>query len=158
MAGELARHARNRRLPVIVVDEAHLLSSAVLEELRLLVGFGLDTEARSCLLLVGLPDLRKRLRFSAHQPLRQRLVINHDVEPLDESQCAEYVAHRLRHAGAPDLPLFDQSALVAIAQRSHGLPRVIDRIAHYAMIQAALERRRAVSENDVAAAVVEIKL
>ena len=158
VAAELARHARNRRLPVIVVDEAHLMGNAVLEELRLLVGFGLDTETRSCLLLVGLPSLRKRLRFGAHQPLRQRLVINHDVEPLDESQCAQYVAHRLRHAGAPDLPLFDKNALVAIAQRSQGLPRVIDRIAHYAMIQAAVERRSAVSSNDVAAAVEEIEL
>ena len=50
-----------KQLPVLIVDEAQHLRNDVLEDLRLLTNFAMDSEHRLCLVLVGLTELRRRL-------------------------------------------------------------------------------------------------
>ena len=62
---EITRLARESgRLPVLVVDEAQHLRNDVLEELRLLTNFAMDSERRLCLLLAGLGELQPYLAHS----------------------------------------------------------------------------------------------
>ena len=72
---EISRLAKEaKQLPVLVVDEAHHLRNDVLEDLRLLTNFAMDSEQRMCLILVGLTELRRRLSMAVHESLSQRLV------------------------------------------------------------------------------------
>src|SRR5450631_159134 len=61
--------------PVLVVDEAQHLRNEVLEDLRLLTNYAMDTERRLCLLLVGLTELRRRLSMAVHESIEQRIVV-----------------------------------------------------------------------------------
>jgi general secretion pathway protein A len=64
-----------KQRPVLIVDEAHHLRNEVLEDLRLLTNYQMDSENRLCLLLVGLTELRRRLSMAVHESLAQRVTI-----------------------------------------------------------------------------------
>ena len=158
ISGELSRLAGNRQTPVLIIDEAHHLSNPVLENLRMLTNFEIDSEHRFCMLLTGLTLLRRRLAMGVNESLAQRLVVRHHMDGLPAEEIAPYVEHRLRLAGAPDIPIFGKTALAAIAQTAHGLPRRINQIAHNALAAAAADREREVSDHHVAKALDELNL
>ena len=94
-----------KQLPVLVIDEAQHLRNDVLEDLRLLTNFAMDSENRLCLLLVGLTELRRRLAMAVHESLAQRLVVRHHLAGLDREELDHYLAHRLRLAGCEHPPV-----------------------------------------------------
>jgi hypothetical protein len=139
-------------LPVLVVDEAQHLRNDVLEDLRLLTNYAMDSEPRLCLLLVGLSELRRRLAMAVHESLTQRIVVRLHLSGLARDELADYLAHRLRLAGTT-VALFEPAAQEALYQASHGLPRRINRIAHYALSAAALANSRLVTAEHLQCAV-----
>ncbi len=145
-----------RQLSVLVIDDAHHLLHEVLEELRLLTSFRMDSQQRLCLLLVGLPELRHRLALAVHESLRQRIVVRHHHTALGRDELEAYLCHRLRLAGC-QLELFEEPACEAIFHATGGLPRKIDRIAHFALSAAALDGNRAVTAEHVEAALGEVR-
>ena len=60
--------------PILIVDEAHLLRSDVLEDLRLLTNYEMDSQNRLCLILIGQPQLRRRLGMAVHEAFNQRSI------------------------------------------------------------------------------------
>ena len=134
-----------------------LLRNDVLEDLRLLTNFAMDSENRLCLLLVGLTELRRRLAMAVHESLSQRLVVRHHLAGIDSEELDDYLAHRLRLAGC-ELPLFEPPAVEALFQSARGLPRLINRIAHYALTAAAVKGTRTVSAEHLEHAVAELRL
>ena len=137
-----------RRQPVLIVDEAHHLRNDVLEDLRLLTNFAMDSASRLCLVLIGLTELRRRLSMAVHESLAQRLIVKHHLRGLERDELDAYLTHRLRLAGC-ELPLFEPPAIEALFQRARGLPRLINRIAHYALSAAALDNARTVSAEHI---------
>ena len=158
ISGELSRLAANRQTPVMIIDETHLLSNPVLEDLRMLTNFDIDSERRFCLLLTGLTALRRKLAMGVNESLAQRLVVRHHMDGLAAEEVASYIEHRLRMAGAPDIPVFGKAAVTAIIQTAHGMPRRINQIAHNALAAAAADREREVTDNHVAQAIDELNL
>ena len=142
--------------PVLVVDEAQHLRNDVLEDLRLLTNYAMDSQPRLCLLLVGLTELRRRLTMAAHESLAQRVVVRFHLSGLSRQELPEYLQHRLSLAGALT-PVFEQAAVEALYQASHGLPRKLNRVAHYAMSAAALDKARQVSAEHVQRAVEDVQ-
>ena len=146
-----------KTLPVLVIDEAQHLRNDVLEDLRLLCNYEMDSENRLCLLLVGLTELRRRLAMACHESLAQRLVVRHHLAGLDRAELDDYLAHRLHLAGC-EHPLFEPPAVEALAQSTRGLPRRINRTAHYALTAAAAKGARTVSAEHIEHAVAELRL
>ena len=105
-----------KQLPVLVIDEAHHLRNDVLEDLRLLCNYEIDSENRLCVLLVGLTELRRRLAMAVHESLSQRLVVRHHLTGLDRDELDAYLTHRLRLAGC-EVPLFEPPAIEALFQQ-----------------------------------------
>ena len=139
-----------------MVDEAQHLRNDVLEDLRLLTNFAMDADRRLCLLLVGLTELRRRLSMAVHESLSQRLVVRHHIAGLDRDELDAYLAHRLHLAGC-ELPLFEPPAVEALFHGSRGLPRLINRIAHYALSAAALANARTVDAEHLQHALDELR-
>ena len=146
-----------KQLPVLIIDEAQHLRNDVPEDLRLLTNFVMDSEQRLCLLLVGLTELRRRLAMAVHEALSQRLVVRHHLTGLDRSELDAYLTHRLRFAGC-ELPLFEPPAIEALFQSARGLPRLVNRIAHYALTAAAFNDARTVNAGHLEHAVAELRL
>ena len=155
-----------KQMPVLIIDEAHHLRNDVLEDLRLLTNFAMDAEQRLCLVLVGLTELRRRLAMAMHESLSQLrrdnqletsycLVVRHHLAGLDRDEVDAYVGHRLRLAGC-ELPLFEAPAVEALFQSARGLPRQINRIAHYALSAAALDNAKTVNAEHLQNALDEL--
>ncbi|MHB1013337.1 MAG: ExeA family protein [Desulfobacteria bacterium] len=147
--------AEARCRPVLVVDEAHNLRSDVLEDLRLLTNYRMDSENRLCLLLLGQPELRRRLGMAVYEALAQRIVVRYHYAALGRDEMPAYIAHRLRLAGT-ELPLFEPAALEAVFQATQGLARKVNNLCHHALIAAALGRARTVTVDHLQAALPEV--
>ncbi len=150
---EVSRQVKDgRQMPFLVIDEAHLLAAGLLEELRLLTNYRMDSDNRLCLLLAGHTELRKRLAMAVYESLSQRVVVRCHLDGLEREEVTGYLEHRLKLAGAA-VPLFRDEAVEAIAQATNGVPRRIDRVAHLALCAAAIGKRDLVDTSDVQKAV-----
>jgi type II secretory pathway predicted ATPase ExeA len=144
-----------KQRPVLIVDEAHHLRNEVLEDLRLLTNYEMDSQNRLCLLLVGLTELRRRLAMAVHESLAQRIVVRYHLAGLGRDELPEYLTHRLRRVGC-ELPLFEPPAVEALFQATQGMPRKVNRLAHYALTSAALNQAKTVATEHVQTALEEI--
>lgn len=129
-----AMHADGLR-PVLVADEAQLASPSLLEELRLLTNFEDRTDKHLHVVLLGQPELRDRI--VKRPQIDQRVSLRFHLDPLDADDVRAYVLHRLRVAGASH-EIFTADALVALAARSGGVPRVVNNLAMQALFVGAM--------------------
>ncbi len=122
--------------PVIIIDEAQLIPGRdTFEEIRLLTNFQLDDTNLISLLLVGQPELRRRLDHKSYQPLRQRIGLFYHLGALPAGEMRGYMQHRLSVAGRTEM-LFTDEALDMIYRYSGGVPRIINSIANTALLEA----------------------
>jgi len=124
---------------VLIVDEAHNLGAAALEELRLLSNIQADKEPLLQVILVGQPNLRDRLRQPALRQLAQRVGVHFHLQPLDEAETKEYIQFRLARAGGSGI--FTPSALDKIYESTKGVPRRINSWCDLALVAAFAEGR-----------------
>lgn len=152
----LAEAAAGRRV-VLLLDEAHQLSQATLEAVRLLTN--LETEKTKLLqvVLFGQPELDRRLDQPALRQLRQRIGFHCTLEPLGREAAAVYVAHRARVAGSAAEPLFSTRALGAIHSASRGTPRVINMLCHKALMAAFGSGARTVDASHARRAIADTR-
>lgn len=121
--------------PVLIIDEAQLIPHKdTFDEVRLLTNFQLDDGNLLSVILMGQPELRSRLAHSVYEPLRQRIGIHFDLNPLDANEAGFYVKHRLKCAGGSE-GLFHEDALSEIALYSGGIPRKINQMAALALLE-----------------------
>src|SRR5215213_10083897 len=109
---------------VFIIDEAHLLDGECLEGIRCLSNLGMDQAAPFCLLLLGQPTLRRRLRQSTFAALDQRIAVRYAIGGLTPGETTSYVQHHLALAGRSDT-LFSDDAIGLIHEVSRGLPRQV---------------------------------
>ncbi len=128
----LAQHAAGKRV-VLIVDEAQNLSTEALEQVRLLTNLETGTQKLLQIILIGQPELRDLLDRPDLRNLAQRVTARFHLTPLDVAETGAYLRHRLNVAGCAQFP-FTQAAVRAIAQRSCGVPRLINIIADRALL------------------------
>jgi general secretion pathway protein A len=132
----LLREASAGRKFVLVIDEAQNLSEPVLESIRLLSDFETSRGKLLQIILAGQRRLINTLLKPETLQLTQRLSVAKVLDPLDSTEVAQYVRHRLGMAGHRGKPLFTPDALRAVAQQSGGVPRNINNICFSAMSTA----------------------
>jgi len=140
---------------VLIIDEAHLLDAESLEGVRCLSNLGMDQVAPFCLLLLGQPTLRRRLRQSTFAALDQRIAVRYAIDGLSGKEAHSYVQHHLALAGRSDT-LFSDDAIGLIHEVSRGLPRQVNNLAVASLIAAFAAKKAIVDESAARAAVAEI--
>ncbi|MCB1759964.1 MAG: AAA family ATPase [Gammaproteobacteria bacterium] len=137
----LQAHAEHRR-PVVLIDEAQNLSSAVLEQVRLLTNLETHTHKLLQIFLIGQPELRQKLNRPELRQLAQRITAHYHLGALTKSECQAYLKHRLAVAGVTR-PLFTPAAIRRIHHHSNGIPRLINLLCDRALLGAyATEQHR----------------
>ncbi len=132
----LTRHFQLGRAPVIILDEAQGLSTAVLEEVRMLLNQEIGGESLVRIVLAGQPELDMKLHRPELRQLRQRIMVRCRTAPLSLEDTYGYIQHRLRVAGSPDGAAFSREAMDAIYFYSGGIPRVMNLICEHSLINA----------------------
>jgi general secretion pathway protein A len=147
------------RLAVVVIDEAQAFSIEVLEQLRLLSNLETTTEKLLRVVLVGQPQLRTLLLDPALVQLNQRITLRWHLGPLARRETAAYVRHRLEVASRGKAgPVFTAPAVRLVHRFSGGVPRLINLVAHRAMLAAFVARRRTVTARIVRRAHRELEV
>lgn len=121
------------KTPVIIIDEVDHISSNVLYDLKMLFNFDMDSKDRAIVLLVGLPKINNTLNLTAHEPLRQRIIMNYCLEGLSKDEGRQYIARKLEGAGCHQT-VFDEGAIEAILNAADGTPRMINKYCNTALI------------------------
>lgn len=122
-----------RQTPVIIMDEANYIGTAILNDLKILFNFEMDSRDRAVILLVGLPQLNNTLQLSIHEPLRQRIIMNYNVDGYSKEEGRAYIEWKLKKAGCTD-PVFDDAAIEAILNASDGTARVISKLCNASLV------------------------
>lgn len=156
-AHELLAHERAERgkRVVLVIDEAHLLTPAQLEEIRLLTNAEMDSESPFAGILLGQPALRRRLRLGSFAALDQRLALRYELPSMSAEETKDYLRHHVKLAGRDDA-LFSDDAAALLHQASRGLPRLLNNLAIQALVAAFADEKAIVDESSARAAVTEI--
>lgn len=131
---EMYRCHREGVVPVLVVDEAHMIPGReVFDEIRLLTNFQMDDSNLLSIILMGQPELRDRLAEAPYEALRQRVGIRFHLNPLNLEETLDYIDFRLEVAGGK-AGLFSPDAVLKIFELSGGVPRRINSIATNALL------------------------
>jgi general secretion pathway protein A len=143
---------------VLVIDEVQNLSLPLLEEIRILS----DLEAGRKLLqvvLVGQPEFDEHLRLPRMRQIHQRVSVHCQLQPLDRSDVAGYVAHRLTTAGATgDQVGLLPEALDLLFTASGGVPRVINLLCDKALARGQARRITRIGADLVRQAMVDLRM
>lgn len=155
LARALLSFARQGKTVVVCLDEAQAMPQETLEALRLLTN--LETEKRKLLLVVlfGQPELDERLSHPAVRQLRQRITFQYKLSALSAEEADHYLAHRLRVAGYRGGRLFMPAAARRMHSASRGVPRLINIIAHKALLLAFGEGQQQVLPRHVRSAAAD---
>lgn len=142
---------------VLIVDEAQLIPrKGTFDEIRLLTNFQLDDLNLITIILIGQPELDRRLRHRAYEPLRQRIAIRYRLEALTAEDTAEYIAHRLRVAGCDDNP-FTSEAMEMIHGYAEGIPRLINTLCTTSLLAAFGRNQSVIGPDTVGEAAAELR-
>ena len=125
--------------PVLVLDDAHLLCTEILQEIRLLTNFDIDSYNALTVLLCGQETLTKKFGLSQLEPLANSITINSELTTLAKEESFSYVEQRITAVGGAS-GLFTQNALSLTHQASAGIMRAINTIAQAAMMKAYLAK------------------
>ena len=150
-----AEHGERGRLPLLVIDEAHLLTHAQLEAIRILTNSEMDAASPLACLLIGQPTLRRMLRLGVLAALDQRIGLRYAMPAMTPEQTASYITHHLQLAGRTDT-LFSDDATTLVHDAARGLPRAVNNIATQALVAAMANRKNIVDEQSARTAVNEI--
>lgn len=147
--------AKSGRSVVLLLDETQAMPLETLEALRLLSN--LETEKRKLMqvVMLGQPELNSRLRDPSVRQLLQRIAFHYELGGLQHGEVQHYLAHRLRVAGYRGDGAFSFPASRAIHSASRGTPRVVNILAHKALLAAYGEGLRRVEKKHVRAAAAD---
>lgn len=147
------RHSQGLRT-VLIVDEAHGLPTALLEEIRLLLNFETSSEKLLQVILSGQPELHEVLNRPALRQLKQRISLRCQIKPLSVFEINKYIRFRLKQAGAANVNLFDNGAIGLIGAVSQGIPRVVNNICDNALLYGYASGAEAITR-DIIEEVIE---
>lgn len=135
-------------LPIAIVDEAHLLDREMLEEIRFLLNFKMDSQSPMALILSGEPRLRENLKLQSYAAIRQRIDIQVGIGHMDRQQTEEYIKSHLDYAGC-EKDIFSCAAIDNIFRYSSGIPRLINRACTASLIYGTQNRKTIIDDRMV---------
>ena len=136
---------RTQKHPLLIFDDGDNLSDTLLELLRLLANFAMDSEDRFSFVLSGTQKLAANIRIPQNEALKQRIGFSHSLRGFTLDDAVQYVRFHLKRAEGPP-ELFSEAAVKIIFNQARGLPRVINQIALQSLIRAAVTRKERIDE------------
>ena len=153
----IAIHAEGRQV-VALIDEAHAMPLATLEEIRLLSNLETGKEKLLQIVLFGQPELYEHLGLPNMRQLKERITHAFLLSPLPPRDIHDYIGFRLRAAGYHGPDLFGPEVLRIISEASEGLTRRINIYADKTLLAAFAAGTHTVSPDHARAAVSDTQI
>ncbi len=140
---------------VLLIDEAQNLTPSVLEEVRMLSNLETETEKLIQIVLMGQPELKKKLALNRLEQLRQRITVFYHLSPLTSQEAKEYISHRVKVASGSDRPYFTDGAIYLVYKFSKGVPRLINQICDSALLSGYIAEVKIIDEKIMSEVIAE---
>jgi general secretion pathway protein A len=134
----------------LLIDEAQNLQESVLEDIRHLLNLATESKTLLPVVLVGQPELERKLALPSVSQLTQRVAVHCQLDRLKERDIAPFIAHRLRAVGYERDDLFTPEAIERITFYAQGIPRLINIICDNALLLGY-----SISEKTISAELIE---
>ena len=148
-------HGRGSRA-ILIVDEAKNLSSATLEQIRLLSNLETASSKLIQIILLGQPELEEKLDSDSLRQLRQRVTVRWSLQPFSPQDTAAYVQHRLTVAAGAAREIFTPGALRQVHRLTGGIPRLINVLCDRALLVGYAEAKHQLGIRSVRQAAREV--
>jgi type II secretory pathway predicted ATPase ExeA len=151
----VAEREERGRTPVLVLDEAHLLTYEQLETIRMLTNQSMDQDSPLACLLVGQPTLRRTMKLAVLAALEQRTALRYSMPGMTATETSSYITHHLKLVGRAD-QLFTEDALNLIHTTARGYPRAVNNLALQSLVAAFATGKNLVDEPATRSAITEV--
>ena len=139
---------KNKKIKVIIcLDEAQYLKTDILNDLKMLMNFEMDSKNYFTLILSGQPILNDILNRNVHEALRQRVTISYNLSGINKDELTDYISSRLKLAHG-NSSIFTPSAIETIYNSSNGSIRVVNNIITKSLIIASSNNKNII-DNDI---------
>ena len=135
-----------KKTPVVMVDEAHLLSREMLEEIRFLLNLRMDSYSGLSLILAGQTELRETLKLQVKKAIWQRVDMRFHLPALSKEETAAYIAKHLAAVKAPG-EIFTKAAVGAIHEYCEGIPRKVNKVATASLMAATGQSQKLIDDH-----------
>ncbi len=153
----LDKSQRSDATTLLILDEAHLIPSDGLIDLRLLVSSALSDHQSLKIILSGQDELRSQLRRTCHLPLANRISVKYHLPAFSQHQTHAYLDYQMQTVGSND-KVFEPEVKTLIHEFSNGIPRQINNIATACLIQAASQNTHKITQAIFSQAVRECQI
>lgn len=150
-------HYSKNITPVIIVDEAQFLTNAVLDDLRLIFNFEMDSKDYAILILSGQTPFINQISRQTHEALRQRITVNYYLKGLTKDETKDYIVSRLKSCGINE-PIFTDSAYELLYSSTSGSIRTLDSLVKMCLISGANEKLKSIDSELVFMAQNELNI
>ncbi len=150
-------HQSKNITPVIVIDEAQFLKNSVLDDLRIIFNFEMDSKDFAILLLCGQSPFVMQISRQPHEALRQRIIVNYHLKGLTKNESFDYITSRLKIAGCHE-PIFTDNALELLFASTNGYIRLLNSLAKMSLIAGANHKTRSIDADIVYEAQNELNI
>lgn len=141
-------YENQKKTPVIIIDEGHLLSKEMLEEIRFLTNFKMDSYSPMSLILLGQPELRRILQMQIYEAIVQRVNLRFHLPGMEPEETAKYIGHHLKVAGVQN-SLFTEDAVEVIHEYCGGIARKVNNVCVACLLDAFAARKNLIDDRMV---------
>lgn len=153
-------HAADQHLDMrpllVIIDEAHNLTSRVLEEVRLLANMEMFGRKLIQFILLGQPELDLKFAARANRAVAQLVRLHHRLAPLGEAEISEYIDYRLHIAGNDGRLHFPGEIIADILHYTGGVPRLINQLCDMMLVTALLNNTTTLDSDCLVRAVYKL--
>jgi len=143
--------------PVIIIDEAQYLKTDVLNDIKILFNFDMDSKNYAIFILTGQPLLNDILSKQTHEALKQRIVINYNFLGISKTEVNDYISSRLQLCGVHN-QIFNSNAIEAVYSCCNGSTRKLNSIIEKCLIVGFQKNTKVIDTEIVMSAQNELEL
>ena len=152
----LEEYKCNRNI-VVIIDEAQHIPVETLKQLHLLSDLREGRDNLLQIVLVGQPELERKINGDGLRRLRQSIAVRVEILPLTATESSEYIQFRLSKVSTGNAPVFAEAAMTRIVEFCDGIPRVINSVCDNALTTAFKRNIKPVSHAIVEEVIGELQ-
>ena len=155
---EIKRLVIEKRItPVIILDEANYLPSSILNDLKILLNFDMDSKDNVILILIGQKTFLSTLSLKSNESLKQRISMNYNISGLSNDEARYYIDQKLQASGL-NTNLLSIEAYNQVINAANGVPRIINQIMDKALLILSAKKADIIDQDIMLSAIDEFSI
>ena len=154
----IINYVKNKKMQVIIcIDEAQYLKTSIINDLKILMNFEMDSKNYFSLILIGQPFLNDLLNRNVHEAIRQRITISYNMSGISKEELENYIVSRMKIAHS-DENIFSPQIIEAIYNGCNKSLRIANNIIIKSLIIASKKDEKVLSTETIMEALNELAL